>query len=593
MSTTKVFSSAQRGFLRGILVGIVGCLVLFRKLLCGDPSLLYWADQFDARLLHWIAEWGYQVLFVRRTPLQFWEAPSFYPYKHALAFSDSLLSAQIFYSPLRMLGCSGPTALYSTLALVACISAGLTGIALTRLKVLSPWEQIPIIYACHFGLSIVGFLPHYQLFGFQLAFPFLLFLYLFLRDFSRTDAFAALLCFAFGACFATYLGPMLFAIALVPIAWRVTGLIRARELQTSLSRIPLDVWIFALVLGTALFFIQFRPYLLLGDALPPASPDEGALYSAQLTSFLGPAFGGNSYWYSPLNGAARFGDAERAFFPGYLLSYGTICFLLLWAARRWRLYGTSDEFAPKIENSLLTYLLIVAAVSILYSYGPYIRPWTHAYLPFSWAGWVVPGLSRVRAPGRFGIFAALPAAIFTVALLRTLFRANRQHQYALALASLLIFAESVPAFRVFPITKDSLSPYTEVQRFLPKGEPIIELPLAGGDGLKSLLRITEQLEGTLIHGGRIIPGYGATTTLESQALAQLDLKFQRNKARPVDVFRYGHTLGISYFLIRLDRYSRSAQARWKKALQHRDSSVVLVNTEHLVLLKIPPDEAAS
>ncbi|NDC36979.1 MAG: hypothetical protein EBZ48_02885, partial [Proteobacteria bacterium] len=220
---SKAATYALRGhILLGALVGLFGCAVLFRALLFVDPNTTLWADQFDARLLHWIAEWGYQIIVQRGEPLNFWNAPSFYPHRGTLAYSDSLLSAQLFYSPLRAVGVPSLTALYLTLMGVCLLGCALSMVAIGRIGGFSTIESVLVVFISHFGLSISGYLPHYQLFGFELAPPFFLFLFLYLRDWRLADLMGLLFCFAFGVCFATYLAPMLVAVAIVvaaPMLW--------------------------------------------------------------------------------------------------------------------------------------------------------------------------------------------------------------------------------------------------------------------------------------------------------------------------------------------------------------------------------------
>jgi len=88
----------------GFCVGIFGIFLLFRNLIGIDISTSIWADNFDPMLLKWILEWGYHSLFILNDPANFYNANSFFPHANSFAYSDALLSAQIVYSPLRLMG---------------------------------------------------------------------------------------------------------------------------------------------------------------------------------------------------------------------------------------------------------------------------------------------------------------------------------------------------------------------------------------------------------------------------------------------------------------------------------------------------------
>lgn len=572
--------------LRSFIVASFGVFLLFHPLLGQEANSTLWGDNYDARLLHWIAEWGYQALTVQGSFAEFWNAPSFYPHLKSLAFSDSLLSAQLFYSPLRLLGVAPFSALYMTLAL-ACVSACLlSGVALRRLGFFEPLECALIVFVAHFGLGISGYLPHYQLFGFQFAFPYFLFLYLTLRDWRGFDFAAAALCACIGIGFATYLGPMLAVTTVVLVLPTLTRLLRRKELTLSLRRLGGSAWGVVIVSVLALYVLQIRPYLDVSDRIPKQSFDESAVYSATPTSLLKPALGGNSLWYGPPPGLAKFGDAERAFFLGVVVTYPCVAFLLLWAARRLSGYGSLDEAAPGIEPGFLWYLFLLLVTVLILSLGPYPLAASWLKLPFWYASAVIPGLERVRAPGRFGIFAALPAICFALAMLRTVCASGRARTVALAAACVLVPLDSVPAYRTFPFESDPKGVYTRLEKVLGgRKDVIIELPLAGGDFLRTLLRVTEQLHGTLTHGGRIFVGYGAAETAEAKELGLLDLKLQRKKAKIVDIMEFAARHDARLFVVHLDRYPPKIRKRWQRFLSEHPSLKIHYQDERTLMFE--------
>jgi hypothetical protein len=576
--------SFRRAAPLGLLVGALGCLLLFHKLFCADPATTLWADNFDARLLHWIAAWGYRAIVENGAPSDFWNAPSFFPHERSLAFSDSLLSAQLFYIPFRLAGLSAFSALYATLAATTLVACALSSWTLARIGGFSEVERALIIFVAHFGLPISGYLPHYQLFGFELAAPYFLFLYLFLRDWKGRDLMSLAGCFAFGACFATYLAPMLFTVTLVVASPSLWMHFRQNSLAATFRKIGVPSLLVALLLAAALYLFQLRPYVSLGKQFKPQNPFESVEYSARLNSLLTPAAGGHSYWYQPAGAPARFGDAERAFFPGVFVSYPMLCFFLLWAAKREGNFDGEKELSPGIDARLIQFMLLLLSASFILALGPQLGHWSAAKLPLWFLSWLIPGLEHVRAPGRFGIFTALPAIIFALALLRTLFRSH-ERKYFCAVFALLVVIESIPRYETYPFATDTDGIYAQVRKVLPQNSPLIELPVAGGDSLKTLLRTTGQLHGALIHRGKILTGYGASTTNEALELATLDLKLQRGKARPGDILKFGEKLGVHHYLVRTNRYQPAVRKRWLKYLQNNPQVEVLYQGSGVVVFE--------
>lgn len=573
-----------QALLIGLIVGIGGSLLLFRGLLSCEIASTLWADNYDSRLLHWIAEWGYQVIVERRDALNFWNAPSFYPHTLSLAYSDSLLSAQIFYAPLRLLGFSAAGALYTTLACVSILGCLLSAAALKRIGGFTSLEIAVIVFAMHFGLSITGYLAHYQLFGFQLAFPFFLFLYLFITSWRSEDLVTLSLCFAFGVCFATYLAPMLLVVgglAALPLLWQSQ---QKKEVLPALRRIGLPSYIVCGCVAVFIVGVQLTPYLKVSANSKTPSLDESALYSARVNSFLAPAFGGYSYWYQPRGAPTRFGDTERSFFPGFLISYSMVCFLLLWAAHRFRWYGAGELLAPGISSRFLMYALGIFAASAILAFGPYPAYHPALKFPFYFLTWIVPGLEHVRAPGRFGIFVGLPAIVFSLSLLRTLCK-KQPHLWLISIFALVLVAESWPRFEVFPFRPDADGVYSQLRSWLPPGQAVLELPTAGGDSLRTLLRTTDQLQGTLIHGGKVVVGYGASTTPEAEAFSNLDLRIQRRKSRPLEALQFAEKLGINYFIIRLNRYVPQVRAKWVRLAQENQHLETLYADPTVLILR--------
>ncbi len=577
--------TAGAAILRGLTAGLLGVLALFHSLLGKEVSQTLWADNYDARLLHWIAGWGYKAIVEFRSLRAFWDAPSFYPHAQSLAFSDSLLTAQFFYTPLRLAGVEAFAALYTTLAAICVAAAVLSAVALQRIGGFSRVEQLLILYVSHFGLSISGYLPHYQLFGFQFAVPFLLFLYLVFRDWKGSDLVSCVFCFCAGTGIATYVAPMLTALGLVLVVGQLTSEDSRQRFLRGFQSLRLSSVLGALLLLAALLFFQLLPYAQALTQLPKQTSDEAALYSAHLTSLLIPAFGGNSLWYAP-GDIAQFGAAERAFFPGCLLAFGLSFFLFLRAGTRWGFLSTNAKSEIGIEPGFIHYLTLLLLAGFVLALGPYFAPWKWFKLPFWFISWIVPGLERVRAPGRFGIVLGLPAVCLTICFLRSLSLSSTALQRTLWVFGILVLFETLPAYRTFTFERDPKQTYRRLATLIAPGTPIIQLPVAGADPLRTVQRTTEQLHGTLIHGGKIISGYGASTTAEATSLAKLDLRLQRGLARPRDLARFAKSLAISWIVIDLDRLAKPARDRWISFLTSPINAQVSYRDERTIIARL-------
>ena len=173
----------------GLATGVVGCLILFRLLLGISVEQTVWAAGFEANLHYWLFEWGYHTLFETADPLSFWHSNTFYPNDYTLAYLESLLGFQLIYGPLRLMGMLPLPAMYMTLASICIIGCALTDHATKKIGRFQSWERAFIVFGAHFCLPMVVVSHHCQLFGFQIAIPFFLYLYLLYMSYLNHDRF--------------------------------------------------------------------------------------------------------------------------------------------------------------------------------------------------------------------------------------------------------------------------------------------------------------------------------------------------------------------------------------------------------------------
>lgn len=553
-------NTKQSAFFIALLVWSLGMLLLFWPLLTSPYSQTLWADDFDSNLLKWIAEWGYYSLGQKHSLSLFWNAYSFYPEKLTLAYSDSLLSLQLFYTPFRMLGIGQLSSLYLSLAAFTFLGVFFTVRALCRFHSLTKPEILLIAFLSHFCLCMTNFLGHYQLFGFQVAPAFFLYLFWYLTDFRAKDLLIVCFLFSFGAGLSIYLAPML---ALSSIFFSLPLLLfqlRAAGMLTLIRKIG---WISPLIAITSCLFLyalQLWPYFHLSAIFPLQSYEETKTYSAKLLSLIHlPSI--HSYWHRPSAGNySEYGDWERAYFPGFtaLALLALLCCRICWK-------GFSNL---KIETRFFQFTAAVFALFLaayLFSLGPFVSEGNHRF-PFWYASEISSAFRSIRAPGRFGMLLGLPLGWIAVVFLRDFFQNARLRQKITLILFCLILCESITLYRVFPYSEEKKNVYERLALEITPGSPLLELPVSRNDHILNIRTIMEQLNGGSYHHAPLVVGYGGKTTNTYQEALHIDQQVQARNSEPEALTEFGEKLGIRNFVIHLDRYPQEMRDDWESAL---------------------------
>jgi len=588
---TRKFTNRQ-GLLflgSGVITGFIGVMILFKDLIMAGTREVLWADNLDPRLVYWIVNWGYHVLVELKQPLGFWNANSFYPHNLTLAYSESLLGMQLLFTPLRLLGIPPLISLYLTLAGVCIIGAALTLYALYRIGCFSLIESILITFCTHFSLSVISYFVHYQLFGFQLAPPFFLFVYLYLREFKKGDLLILVSLFAVGITLAMYLAPMLLVLCILMCTPMILKQIQRMGMMKLIKNIGIQAVGIVIVAILVLYFVQLRPYLRIANTFPKHPFEELAFYSANLSSLF-TGFSVFSHWYDP--GSYDWGEWEYAYFPGFVLLILPGLYFI-WTIVRFatdRLSARSGDWHMAslgqqgddhlIPGDFILYMLLLFLSALVLSWGPYYKPDPSIRLPFYYLSDFVFGLRDVRAPGRFGMFIPLPLAVFTVAFLRTVITTNSARNWTVLLVTLLIIVESFPTFPVYPFSIDAGGVYKQICQAIKPGSPVLELPVFGED-MEALYIAVEQLDGSTIHWGRLVSGYGANTTEEYKTLLDIDQRIQQELIAPRAAIKFGKRYGIHYYLIHLNRYSSTVAQNWKSTADEFRGQVLFETSDAL------------
>jgi hypothetical protein len=561
--------------LPGYLVGILGVVILFRSVLFQYPAKFLWADGFDSPLIYWIVNWGYYILFQARDPGNLWNANSFYPQPSTLAYSDSLLSIQLLYAPLRFIGLDSLYALYLALAMTALAACLLAQLALNRIGGFNFLEKGFIVFGAHFSLCVTSYFLHYQLFGFLLAPSFILFLFLFLRDFKTFDFFMVCLLYVVGAAYSTYLAPVLLIFALglgAPILMLRIYQMGFRNLVRRLD------WRLFLIAGVFAFFLYvsvIRPYLLIAHLFPKSSLLEYIPYAATPLSFF-KGISLVSYWYP--SKLVFYGYWESSYFPGYvLLSLGTIHMITTGFRLIHRRFPMPEPKEMRINllrgvkelqpaQWFLAYILIFFVSTVVLSWGPYFK-WTPdgdvvSRLPYYYLTKVIPGLDSLRAPGRFGMLVGFPLSILGVMAIRTVFVKKNISRIAVFFMLNALIIESIPNYQLYPFDPDPQNIYQWTAAQIPTGAAILDLPMVGEDHFSTIKLATRQLVGSTYHWGKIPNGYGAKFSPEHPLFLDADQEAQGEPGSLEPILLLARDYDFEYILVHLDAYSPTVQEKW-------------------------------
>jgi hypothetical protein len=566
----------------GIFVGLTGIAILFHDLAGKPIAATLWGNDMDPNLIVWTLEWVYHAIFVWLTPFDVWNANSYFPHLTSLAYSDSLLSAQLLYAPLRLLGVSPLPALYLTLVSI-CLAGALITDHLLRDHHFTAGERALVISAAHFSLPITVFLlVNFQLFGMQLAPPFLLALHRLLNSWRGRDLVLVTLLFCLAGGFATYFVPMAGLVTALVCLLFSTRLVRNGNIAALVRAPGWKSVAFSLAILSVFFVVQMLPYLVLFASLPPQPLSETFQYSARPWSILLDA-SSRSFWYKPR--PITWGYWERAAFPGYSLlllgAAGGLAFLR-------RAPGVSLDRAEKPVIPLAAYAVAVFTVCWVLSWGPYLQPRASGGfrldLPYLAFAHFIPGVGNVRAPGRFAQFFGLPLGLMAVLSVRWI--ATRWRLATTAGATLLtaiVLIDQLPKIATYPFSIDHGEFLRAATPLIKRGEPIIELPIAGADHVATWVIRLRQLASSMILWNRLVDGAGSRETPELDELIALDGRLHRGEASLSELAEFARKLRISKLVFFHDDYPSDVQEKIESEIPTIGALVLMRNKEGMIL----------
>lgn len=503
----------------------------------GDPLLTAWTLGWDADRM-------------RRGLAGLWDAPSYFPYRHTLLYSDHLLGIAVFTAPLQWLT-RNPVLAYNAAFLASFVLAGGGMYVLAReltgrrdaafvAGVIFATQPFRASHYSHLQWLVTGWLP--------------LCLWTLHRYFSTgrprwlLGAAACYLLQALTASYFTYyaLVPMLTVAA---VEWR-----RARR---PIGRVLRDAVVPAvLVLAVLLPVVRGYSDLRSASGLRRSSQDV-VDYSADVGDYLSA---------SPqlrLWGGLGSGRGEHELFPGFAA-------LLL---------GAVGIAAGANRRAVLLYAGVLA-VAFLLSLGPAPTAWGHALgVPGPYAALlrVVPGLDGLRAPARLAVGVQVALAVLAAFGTAWLFDRvpARRRSFGVAVLAGVVAAEGwaaplrVAAFE--PRGDSSERAAYEYLRSLPSGA-VMELPTSV-DFVDPEFRYQYM---TLVHQKRVVNGHSGYVTPLIQWLGGGHSPFREidRQSDAVDMLR---GFGVRYLVIHKGLYTDTGLADALLAVVEREPAQVIAH----------------
>jgi hypothetical protein len=552
-------------------------LLLYAGLATGFfwPLLLHLSsglhDRSDTVLNTWIIGWQAHIL--PQAPLALFDAPIFHPLHNTLALSEILWPAAPAAVPLT-LATQAPLLVYNLLFLASFPLAGFGAYLLAmHLTGSRPGALLAgIIYA--FSPHQFGHLSQLQLLSIGWLPLLLLFLDRFWERGKPRDGLLLALTMAAQALSAFYYAFQVLLVAGLFLLYRLimpgrAGLNLRGRFRALVRLAPWAALAALLILPFTIPYFQVRSQLGLQRSLA-----ETLSYAPSLTDYLLPLPGHPLYaWLLPATGKLGGG--------GLFLGLVPLCLALTGLVAR-RPAAAGERLRRTHRLSSLFWLLLFIAALIL-SLGPRLKltpadPGGLA-LPFGWLYQHVPGLTAIRAPGRFAVSAFLALAMLagrgaTWLLERLRWPGVRAAAWvALGALCLLEYGGGQPPFAVYAMPDLTAPP--AVYKWLAAQPPvvIVELPLSsdmalppagsnpnGGEAWPDYNVMRYQYFG-LDHWQATVDGYSGFTPPHHRELGLALADFPSERA--VAVLR---GLGVQYVVIHaglLDAFQpgRAAQLR--------------------------------
>jgi len=439
-------------------------------------------DLGDPVLNAWILWWDATV--IRNGLHQLWDAPTYYPYAHTLAYSDHLLGIAVLSAPLQWLT-ANPTLVYNLAFIASYANAGLGMYLLARVvtgrrdaaavaATIYAFSAFRVAHFAHLQWLMTGWLP--------------LSLWALHRYFA-TSAWRYLLASGFFYVMQCLTANYFAYFGLLPLA--AVGIAEMWRRRPPPVRTAGHVIVVAVLAALVLAPIARVYYRVRQENNFRRTSDEIERLSADVSDYFR---GHNRIW---LWRHARRGTGEHELFPG---AVGLVLAGVALSTRRGRAMPYAGLYAA------------IAATTFILSLGPHPTAWGHRAAiagPYQLLLDVVPGLDGLRAVSRMGLLVILALAVLAALGAAVLLdRVGARRTWVVALLGALIVTESwaVPVRTALfdPIPDPDDRRAYEFLRQSADG-PVLELPFATDDEAQQM---TYQYL-TLVHGHRTINGHSS------------------------------------------------------------------------------------
>ena len=474
--------------LRGlaVVIGIYAAATLVMTFpLLQHPTRTLPSDLIDTLLNTWIIGWDADRL--RHGLSGVWDAPIFFPYRNALAFSENLFGIAFLVAPIYWLT-HNAVLTYNVAFVASFVIAGtgmfllahsLTGSRPAALIAGAYYAFCPyrMLQVMHIQMIATGWLP-IALFGLHRYFQ------------TRRPRWLALVVIAYvlqvtSNMYAAYL------LAIPAACVTAEGVVanRARWRRMTLEIVAAAIVVLLMLVPVLVPYYQARvAYRNVRNSV------EIEMYSADVRSYFSPHEGVGIWRWLPSAAAV---EAEKALFPGILfVALGCV------AAFHGRRLSSEHRRTVRIYGA-------VAAIAAAISFGPHVYAWgikLTDHGPYDWLWRVVPGWDGMRVPARFGSVMLLALAVVgAIGAAILLGRLERRDQVVMTVCGfLIVLAEGwIVPMRIVSYSARGRPEDREMSQWL-AGRP------AGG--VLDLPMVTDNFEelhyqyGTLLHGHPVVNG---------------------------------------------------------------------------------------
>ena len=485
----------------------------------GDPVLNAWILWWDATAIGN----GFR---------QLWDAPTYFPYAHTLAYSDHLLGIAVFTAPLQWLT-ANPVLVYNLAFIGSYANAGVGMYLLARL--LTGRRDAAVVAAAIYAFSAfrVAHFAHLQ----WLMTGWLPLSLWALHRYFATGAWRYLLASGFFYVMQCLTANYFAYFGLLPLAG--VAIVEMWRRRPAAGRTAVHVIAVAVLAALVLAPIARVYYRVRQENNFRRTSDEIERLSADVSDYLR---GHNRIW---LWRHARRGTGEHELFPG---AVALVLAGVTLSTRR----GRATRYAGLYAT--------IAATAFVLSLGPHPTAWGHRAAipgPYQLLLDVVPGLDGLRAVSRMGLLVILALSVLAAQGAVVVFdRVGSGRTWVVAVLGALIVAESwaVPVRTAFfdPIPDSDDRRAYEFLRQSAAG-PVLELPFATDDEARQM---TYQYL-TLVHGHRTINGHSSYDPPLLRFLAGRDQGFgdSSHLGAAVGCVR---ALGARYVVVHGDRFDSPA-----------------------------------